>query len=278
MENEKIINKAYFWYLIQEKIEELRELDIDDIMFSLEEFLLIAIGEYDELIPSIIDFEIEEDGEIKYYELEESKNKIRECLKQIRNGNTDLLDKLNAIDYESISLLADLFVSYYKASILIDEDNEKRLKKQAIFYYGIQLGLSDKKEQNNDILIIDNYDIGILYMSLKSRLSGFIAKCYLESDKSISTFDLLMFKTIIPYSIENGIVNINVNKEDEEKIIDYIERLANGDYSLYDEIDSSEIESIDYYASLYLEYLYNRIYSDDRLEKKDRLSRVRIIN
>lgn len=278
MENEKIINKAYFLYLIQEKIEELRELDIDDIMFSLEEFLLIAIGEYDELIPSIIDFEIEEDGEIKYYELEESKNKIRECLKQIRNGDTDLLDKLNATDYESISLLADLFVSYYKTSILIDEDNEKRLKKQAIFYYGIQLGLSDKKEQNNDILIIDNYDIGILYMSLKSRLSGFIAKCYLESDKSISTFDLLMFKTIIPYSIENGIVNINVNKEDEGKIIDYIERLANGDCSLYDEIDSSEIESIDYYASLYLEYLYNRIYSDDRLEKKDRLSRVRIIN
>lgn len=278
MENEKIVNKAYFWYLIQEKIEELRELDIDDIMLSLEEFLLITIGEYDELIPSIIDFEIEEDGEIKYYELEESKNKIRECLKQIRNGNTDLLDKLNAIDYESISLLADLFVSYYKASILIDEENEKRLKKQAIFYYGIQLGLSDKKEQNNDILIIDNYDIGILYMSLKSRLSGFIAKCYLESDKSISTLGLLMFKTIVPYSIENGIVNINVNKEDEEKIIDYIERLANGDYSLYDEIDTSEIESIDYYASLYLEYLYNRIYSDDRLEKKDRLSRIRIIN
>ena len=278
MENEKIINKAYFWYLIQEKIEELRELDIDDIMFSLEHFLLITIGEYDELIPSIIDFEIEENGKIKYYDFAESKNEIREYLKQIKNGNTDLVDKLNATDYESISLLADLFVSYYKASILIDEDNEKRLKKQAIFYYGIQLGLSDKKEQNNDILIIDNYDINILYMSLKSRLSGFIAKCYLESDKSISTLGLLIFKTIVPYSIENGIVNINVNKEDEEKIIDYIERLANGDYSLYDEMDTSEIESIDYYASLYLEYLYNRIYSDDRLEKKDRLSRIRIIN
>lgn len=278
MENEKIINKAYFWYLIQEKIEELRELDIDDIMFSLEEFLLITIGEYDELIPSIIDFEIEEDGKIKYYELEESKNKIRECLEQIRNGNTDLVDKLDVTDYESISLLADLFVNYYQASILFDENNEKRLKEQAIFYYAVRIGLFDKKDQNSDILNLDNSNINIRYSAIKSRLSGFIAKCYLESDKSISTFDLLMFKTIIPYSIINGIVSINVNTEDEEKVIHYIERLENGDYSLYDEIDSSEIEYVDYYVSLYLEYLYERIYKEDRLEKKDILSRIRIVN
>lgn len=278
MENEKIVNKAYFWYLIQEKIEELRELDIDDIMLSLEEFLLITIGEYDELIPSIIDFEIEEDGKIKYYELEESKNKIRECLEQIRNGNTDLVDKLDVTDYESISLLADLFVNYYQASILFDENNEKRLKEQAIFYYAVRIGLFDKKDQNSDILNLDNSNINIRYSAIKSRLSGFIAKCYLESDKSISTFDLLMFKTIIPYSIINGIVSINVNTEDEEKVIHYIERLENGDYSLYDEIDSSEIEYVDYYVSLYLEYLYERIYKEDRLEKKDILSRIRIVN
>lgn len=275
MDEKILLNRAYFVYLIQEELKDIYELDIDDLMLSLEEFLLIIFDEYCDLFPALLDFSIE-NGELKTYEDVEWKDKIRDYLYQIRNGNDDLIYSIDREDEECISRLVDLFVNYYRLYIKTDEECNKNLKMQALFYFGVILGLGNKKDKSLDGFVdIHCDDIKGIYIGIRDKISNFIASLCFEKNRN--NIRLNKLKKLIPFSIENGVVNLVTSDNWDNIIINYLDKLQRGDVSLFDEFSDKEKKFINDNASLFLDYLYKELlYEYDESNRSIGYSRKKI--
>lgn len=267
----KNIKKALFLYLLNRKIENFDYLDFDDIMSFLKNFFICHIHDFYDLFIYLLDFEINNDKEVKIIESFEDREDVEACFKRFKIGDLRLVGKLSMNEYKYISELANLFTQFYIHEIMVDEELcDMNLRRQALFYSALQLGLSNKVDSSNVLDFYMNIDeIRIVYDSIISGISDFIASLHFKSMKKTCDIDIENLKSVFAYSIaDNGTIVLIDNESSHDKVISYIDRLQRGDISLYNGFNKEEIEYISRLASLYIDYL-NINYDLGDLNKKE---------
>ena len=272
MNEDKAINKAIFWYWVQREIGNGKKIDFEDYMNTLWNFFKAACESKSLQLGSIVNFKFN-DGKCFFDEKPGCIDNVKKYLKQFENNNFEALNALSNDDINNIRQLVDLFAKYYRLYVQLDEKCERQLKKQAIFFFGIQLGLSRSKYADSDgPLYIDDDVPEEIYQVLRRKIRSFIISCYIKSVRlrKPNILEKNNFSSVIPYRNDNGRIELVDCEIWDKKVIEYLTKLQHGDYSIYDEFKPSEIRELSELSELFLKLCHDEIgYSDgDYYESK----------
>lgn len=272
MNEDKAVNKAIFWYWVQSEIGNGKKLDFEDYMHTLWNFFKVACESKSLQLGSIVNFKFD-DGKCFFDEKPGCIDNVKKYLKQFENNNFEALNALSNDDINNIRQLVDLFAKYYRLYVQLDEKCERQLKKQAIFFFGIQLGLSGKRDEYSDgPLYIDNDIPSEIYYALRKAIKNFIVSSYVSSISSgeKNIFEEHNLKSVVPYSYKDGKVELIGSEIWDKKVIEYLTKLKHGDCSIYDDFKPSEIMELSRLSELFLKLCHDEIgYSDgDYYESK----------